>query len=756
MHTDCPRPPVRRRGWILGQRVRVGLVAALSSLPPAAFAQEAQATLETVTLSAGRGQVRSVQQVGRGEFEAAPSGQSPLATVARLPGASFQAADALGLYEWSVRFSLRGFAQGQLGFTLDGIPLGDMSYGSLNGLHISRALASEDLVRAELSQGSGALDTPSSSNLGGTLQFFSAEAAERSGVRAALTLGSDRHQRLHLRADSGETPLGALFISATRQRTDKWKGEGQQRQDQLTLKWARRFGEHRLSVLASHSDRQELDYQDLSLAQLARLGWNWDNFFPNFDAALNASRTLCGHGALPYQSRCDDAYYAGAGLRKDRLLGLNLSLRQGEDWQWQSTAYLHRNAGRGLWYTPYEVSPDGTPLALRTTEYGLRRHGLSSRFTLQLGAHQLRASIWLEDNDFDQARRFYATPPSAVPTPYRFPREPFRTAWDYRFTTRSRLLSLADTVNLRPDLQLHLGFKSLHVQSQAQRRSGSGPEGSIRAGHDFLPQLGLVLDRPSGEWFASVSRNLRAFQAAATGTSPFATTQAGFDAIKVGLRPEQATQVEAGWRGSAAHWQAAVSLYSTQFRDRLLSVTQGAAIQGNPSALSNVGRVRSQGLEGAISMRLRPGWNADASLSLNHSIYRDDVPGRDGQAAVPTAGKAVVDAPRRLLKLQLRHDDGRRFAQLSVDAQSRRFYSYTNDASVPGRLLVHGSAGLHLGSFGAWQKAQLRLGVHNLTGKRHIATLGSNDFVNSDPTGQAQTLLPGAPRQLTLGLSARL
>jgi hypothetical protein len=54
---------------------------------------------------------------------------------------------------------VRGFNENQLGFTLDGVPLGDMSYGNHNGLHISRAVPSEDVGRVSLSQGAGALST---------------------------------------------------------------------------------------------------------------------------------------------------------------------------------------------------------------------------------------------------------------------------------------------------------------------------------------------------------------------------------------------------------------------------------------------------------------------------------------------------------------------------------------------------------------------------------------------------------------------
>ena len=53
-------------------------------------------------------------------------------------------------------------------------------------------------------------------------------------------------------------------------------------------------------------------------------------------------------------------------------------------WRLQLGAYHHGNDGRGLWYTPYTPSPDGTPISLRTTEYGNRRAGVVSSLTAQL------------------------------------------------------------------------------------------------------------------------------------------------------------------------------------------------------------------------------------------------------------------------------------------------------------------------------------------------------------------------------------
>ncbi|MFX7862387.1 hypothetical protein ABTK41_20120, partial [Acinetobacter baumannii] len=62
--------------------------------------------LERVTVTQGRGQIRSVQGLTKADFEAAAAiGLSPLATVSRLPGVNFQSADPLGNYEWSTRFT---------------------------------------------------------------------------------------------------------------------------------------------------------------------------------------------------------------------------------------------------------------------------------------------------------------------------------------------------------------------------------------------------------------------------------------------------------------------------------------------------------------------------------------------------------------------------------------------------------------------------------------------------------------------------
>jgi iron complex outermembrane receptor protein len=224
---------------------------------PAPAAPTAENPSDIVVL--GFGESRQVQSIDAADMERIVPGASPLKGIEKLPGVNFQSADAFGNYEWAVRISLRGFNQNQLGFTLDGIPLGDMSYGTANGLHISRAIISENVAATDVAQGSGALGTASTSNLGGTIQFRSDDPRDLMNVTGAGTYGSDDTWRGFARLDSGligDTVKG--YVSYAYYKTDKWKGEGEQRQHQVNAKLAAELGAlGDISAFFAFSDRKK-------------------------------------------------------------------------------------------------------------------------------------------------------------------------------------------------------------------------------------------------------------------------------------------------------------------------------------------------------------------------------------------------------------------------------------------------------------------------------------------------------------------
>jgi len=706
----------------------------------------------------GRSQTRQAQSLKQIDLSEAAPGTSPLEVLNKLPGVNFQSADTFGAYEWSARITLRGFNQNQLGFTLDDVPLGDMSYANFNGLHISRAVINENIRSTILSQGAGALETASTNNLGGTIQFYSVDPADAFGVTLAQGFGSDSARRSFIKIDSGRFSTGTKFyVSYVNQNSDKWKGTGEHRQEQANGKLIQQINEDsQFSAFVNYSDRREIDYQDLSKEYIAKLGYNWDNYYPNWQYAIDSARGIYHLGENTTSDALDAAYYAGSGLRTDVLAGGTFDLALTDDVRVKATAYHHSDDGRGLWYTPYTPSPSGSPVSLRTTEYGIDRNGVVANVTANFGMHHIDAGVWYEHNDFDQARRFYglgiAAPGRA---PYDFPNGAFFTQWQYQFGTDTVQFHLQDTVSITDALTVNVGFKSPTVDIENKTLAGPNLDGKISASKDFLPQVGITYAlSQDNELFFNFAQNMRAFQAGATGTSPFATTLAGFNAIKSTLKPETSTTYETGWRYRDDLLETQVTLHHVDFYDRLLAIQQGPGIVGNPVILANVGQVVTSGAEAGVSLHPIEHWNWLNSVSYNMSQYDDNYV--TNGVLVPTKGKQVVDSPRWMLKSELSYDDGTFYGHIGMDYFAKRYYTYLNDNYAGAYAIWNLGAGYRIDEpFRFMRELTLQVNVNNLLDRRYISTVGSNGFINSDPNGTNQTLLVGAPRSVFANVTAR-
>lgn len=693
----------------------------------------------------GKGEARQVQSIGRDDTRLLLPGTSPFKALEKLPGVHFGAADAWGSYEWSMRISIRGFRQGQLGFTLDDIPLGDMDYGNNNGLGISRALIAENLERIELAQGSGAVGTASNSNLGGTLRFISRDPSETAGLRFAQTLGQDNSSRSYLRAELGQQGGWSGHLDLVRQRSDKWKGYGRQEHDQANGKLLYRFGEHRLWGFYSASRRKEADYMDLSLDSQRRLGWDWDYYAPDWQRALDAAAGRLSGGV----TSIDDAYYSGRGLRDDDLASLGAEFNPRDDLRIRATAYHHRNDGQGHWYTPYNASTNGTPISIRTTEYYIGRAGVVSSLNWRIGRHEIQTGLWYEDNRHRVSRNFYDVS-GPEPTDF-FLRNPSRRVYAQRMDTRTLQLHLRDRISLLGDrLQLDLGIKSLDVDSRARTLIGgaSRASGRLQTRDRLLPQVGARYRFSESGWelFGSYSENIAAFSAGRDG--PFSASQAAFDATVAKLRPETSKTLEAGLRYASERLVASAAVYRVEFNDRLLNIAQCVGILGCPNSFANVGTVDTRGIELTARWQPRPGLSWLNTFSYNDSRYADDY--LDGTVLRATAGKQVVDSPRRLFASELSFQHAGWEARLLAKYTDRRYFTYLNDASVPGFWRVDAGLARELPHPPWADAARLQLNVTNLLDARYFATVGSNGFRASDPNGSHYTLLAGAPRQVFL------
>ena len=747
-------------------RTQLALVDTAESAAPGIAVADAATTDDAEIVVFGRGQVRQVSEIGAADLALTTPGTSPLKAIQKLPGVNFQSADPFGVYEWSTRISLRGFNQNQLGFTLDGVPLGDMSYGNTNGLHISRAISPDNIGVVRVSQGAGALGTASTSNLGGTIEFFSRDPADNLAVTGNATYGSQNTVRLFAALDSGAIGGFRSYISYSFLDAQKWKGVGTQRSHQVNAKATYDFaGGAKLTGFVNFTDRKENDYQDLSLDQINRLGFDWDNISDNWPLALRIAQVAANRGDVggfiprrpntagivypaPIQT-VDDAYYDAGGLRRDWLGGLKLAVPLTDRLKASVQGYYHNNKGQGSWFTPYVASPSGNDISFRTTEYDISRVGFLGDVSADLGAHQVKLNVWYENNDFNQARRFYDVGGTTVPstTALTYQQNPFFTQWFNAYKTQTVQFALQDEWKLSDAFSVSAGFKGQHVKLRAREVELTGrlAIGNITSKDYFLPQVGaLYRFDDNNELFANYTENQRAFTAAAT-SGPFATTQPGFNAIQPSLKPERSKTVEGGYRFSFGAVRGVVAAYYVDFSNRLLATQIGAGIVGNPAVLANVGSVRSLGLETGLTWKIIPALTLTASYAYNESTYRDNVINSVGVVTQAIRGRTVVDSPRHIGNVELAFDKDGFFARANGNFMSDRFFTFSNDQSVSGRAIFDANFGYRFNSNNKWLNGVTIEGsVTNLTDHHYVATIGSNGYGFS---GDNQTLLAGAPRQ---------
>ncbi|MDY0956661.1 TonB-dependent receptor [Stenotrophomonas rhizophila] len=734
--------------------------------PDATVALSAQ-TLDTVSVI-GQGETRQVQRIGTVDKQVLPPGTSGQKILDRLPGVSVQSNDAFGANEESQSITLRGFDKSRLGYTLDGIPLGDNSYGNYNGLSIARALIAENLAGAELSQGIGSLGVASTSNLGGTIQYFSQDPSTEFGGRASVTVGDDNQRRGYLRVDTGDLNGFSAYVSGVHQDSDMWAAPHQnQTTRQFNAKAVWNVGDHRFGAFAATSRVSQANYAYLSKDMLRRgLGYDWNIYAPDWDRAVAAA--YCAPGTRDAQkcafsggvNSIDDAYYQSRALRDDNLYALDADLALGDTARLKLLGYHHENRGQGHWWAPGQPSYPGTaqalPISIRSTNYTINRQGITAALSWQWGIHELEAGLWYERNDHNVERNFYYITGPFLDDAYL--NHPDRRLFDQDFDIRTRQFYVQDRMRFLDDrLTVDVGIKSPNTRMTANAKPGteaSYASGTLTAKESVLPQAGIGFKlSPNQELFASYSENIAAFVGGGSG-GPLQVSPESF-AASAGLEPEKSKTLEAGFRTFGEKYQASIAAYHVMFDNRLLSLNPCTSIEvgTRPECITrfiNVGSVKSRGAELTFILKPVDGLQWYNALSWNKTTYEDNY--TSGGAIVPVAGKITVDTPQRMASSEISWNRDGFFASLRAKYTGKRYYTYTNDQSVAGVTTFDAGVGYSFGPGLGLRDVKVSLNATNLTNKRYAGQLSS--FAPTDPTGTRYAIHASAPRQVFMTVAA--
>ncbi|WP_375249957.1 TonB-dependent receptor [Sphingomonas sp.] len=521
--------------------------AAVADAPATSTADDAGDSTIVVT---GRQTRTSVELPGT-EMQKILPGVSPLKAIQTLPGVLYITADPWGYNEQNAQLFIHGFAANQLGYTMDGIPLGDQSYGNYNGLAPQRAVISENVGRVIVSTGAGDLATASNSNLGGTIETFSSAPLTTLGLQAAQTVGSYGTSRTFVRLDTGVFDGTSAYVSAARQRARAWDFNGIQGGWQVNAKVVHDGSFGKLTAYFDYNDFTQPNEDATVFFQPSAGGTATATqlytpyvkpfFYPDFNGYRTSYLSALGNSPSAEGSNYRN-YYSDA-QRTDYLGYVRLETPLSSRANWSTTGYFHHNDGAGVVAGPlgqsittaqayldpaYATLPSncrfsannngnrpsactaltaaqaaasgaalvaatgGSGLITRTTEYRIDRVGVISALALELGTHKIELGGWYEHNSTTQWRRWYGVNvnnPDAS-TPYIRPldvAQPLFTQYQGDARIEQLQLHVQDSWQATQRLLVQAGFKT-----SAQWAEGRFPVqpriGSLSGLTSTLPQ----------------------------------------------------------------------------------------------------------------------------------------------------------------------------------------------------------------------------------------------------------------------------
>ncbi|WP_246495212.1 TonB-dependent receptor domain-containing protein [Ameyamaea chiangmaiensis] len=778
-----------------------GLHAATAPVPhPARLTQAPPPGEESVAVTARRNIPHNTETtVSRATMEQQAAGTNVLRSLAQVPGVSFSSTDALGIDTWGTSIYMRGFFQDQLGVTVDGIPLNNQSYANLGGVNINNAAISGDLERSVVSQGAGSLDLPSNTNLGGTMQFFTADPKNKFGGKIEQGFGSYGMQHSYFRFDSGQlNKSGTKFFAAyARNYEKKFDAPSPGFMQQVDGKLVQPLGPNsRMSAFFNWSDAQVWGYADKSLDILNTLGWRTESFYPNYEGAYAVANWVqncdgttpsCatpagqrGRSALPAgwintSEQAGVAYYDAGQHSIDYTSGLNFDVALAEGLRWTATIYGQSDTQYTTYGDPYQPSlGTGAPLSEQVWQTRQERYGFNTAFEYHIANHTIHTGAWFENNNQWATQFWYNEPllgegaPLKTVGPYTTYGAAFMQNYGFQWNTNTFQYHIMDTWRPLHDLTINYGFKSM-IQTTSggswynndDINYGPLPNGSMTASEAFLPHVNIDWRFARGhEIYFDFAENMRPYSVAPTGgaTSPWAvsqpassdgtapaqTSQQIFQTLQRTLRPERDFTYLLGYRFVDRHAVLSVDLYHTDVKHRLLSASVGSL--NNPqTTVVDTHTASMNGADATLTLMPIKGLTFYNSFSYNHFVWGSHVNlcADDGDVC-DLKGKRLVGYPSFMYKTNLAYTWHGLTVHFDANFYSNRPYSLMNDTRVPAYWLANTGARYRFGNYKVLKNITVDFNVYNLFNNKYIAMMGENGFPLS---GDYQSMERGAVRQ---------
>ncbi|KCZ58742.1 hypothetical protein HY30_03130 [Hyphomonas chukchiensis] len=692
--------------------------------------------VSTADTAIGLNEATNTVAVTRAELLSAPGGISGLKMLESLPGFNVQTDGALGLYEFGNSVTVRAFNLQQIGFVLDGVPMGRSD--AFGGSPIFRYVDNENLGSVVASPGAGDVSLPSYASLGPIVSYNTVDTSDTPGGMLSYTMGDDNLERSFIKLETGNINGLSAYVSRSKTDSDLWRGPGTIDREHIEGKIKYEFDADTF-IKFGYVHNDFFDYDSPSAPEST-----FDNdYYYGYEAAI--PETGCINplpGVYDYNGdgvadsadftpiftggTCTSYYEDRVNIRDDSLYSLGFQTDITPNLIFKATAYQEDKDGFG-------VSPDSYSNSLgiynrqvaagldvvhpRGVQYGLSgvggtRKGAVAGLEWQLASHKVEVGAWYEDEDYNRTQlRLNKTNGSADGD----------VIWDevayyrrkYTSNRKTTQFYLKDTMSLLEDrLNLEIGVKTLSVDYTLKGYRDYndyevfGPQSVGEKYEDsFLPMVGAVYDmNDTDQVFASYSQNY-ALPRGADDIFSIASTDASTEPLP-SPKGEESENYEIGVRTNRSQFYGSAALFYTTFDNRLVAGSVINPATEQPEAFYiNAGKTESYGFE--LSGVFQPAF-------LNDKVYFDG--NLTYNHAEDESGFVLADSPEWLVTGGVTYEPTEWLvANISGKYTGKRFADYTEAYEMDSYAVLSGY--LDLGGpndFGIPENVSLRFNVDNL------------------------------------------
>ena len=740
----------------------VALATMLGMTGFSAFAQEApddESRLTTVTVEGrristtddaiGLNEATNTVAVTREELLSAPSGISGLKMLESLPGFNVQTDGALGLYEFGNSVTVRSFNLQQIGFVLDGVPMGRSD--AFGGSPIFRYVDNENLGSVVASPGAGDVSLPSYSSLGPIVSYNTTDPADEFGGMVSYTLGDDNLERSFIRLDSGNWNGLSAYISRSKTDSDLWRGGGTIDREHIEGKIVYEWDDN-TSITAGYVANEFFDFDNPSdTADTFERDYFYGYSETIPDGCIQPYTNTNGDLIYPYDyngdgvadsndfsptfigSNCTSYMGDHINIRQDSLYHLTFETDVTEDIDVHATYYYEEKDGFG-------VSPDGFDSTLtrylqqeaagldvvfpRGVQYGLSevggdREGFVAGGEWRIANHTVSAGFWIEDETYNRTQLRLNKVGGSQDGAVLFDEVAYFRR-NYTTTRETTQLYLSDVMSFMDDrLNVEVAVKSLSVDytldgyrdfndyAFSDGTPGYGPQFIEAEFEDnVMPMIGVVYDlNETDQIFGSWSQNYAMPRGA---DDIFDNTGSDLADPPEG---EEAENFELGIRTNRPEFFGAATIYYTAFDNQLLTNSViNPNTQQPETVYINGGEVTAYGVE--VSGVYQPNYFNDMLYFNGQVTYNS--------TEQESSGYALADSPEWIIVGGVTYEPSEWFvANLSGKYTGERFSTFSEGSPVDSFTVFDGYVDIGgPNDFGLPENISLRLNVNNIFDER--------------------------------------